>query len=136
VRIGDSEDAVRRALGPPKVLKRGFLRYCLEGGGRYVVGELGDRSGDPGSSSGERVAMVLSTSRVFRYGRVRPGARLPRARRGLRRRFRYGNVTVYSRRRSPVLVGVRGRRVRYVAVRERRALKGARALRTYLRRAG
>src|SRR3954467_15056516 len=105
VRIGDGEDAVRRALGPPTLIKRGFLRYCLEGGGRYVVGQLGDRSGDLGSSSTEPVAMVLSTSRAFRYGRVRPGSRLPRRVRGLRRRFRYGNVTVWSRRRSAVLVG-------------------------------
>jgi hypothetical protein len=139
VRIGDNEDNVRRALGPPSLIKRGFLRYCLTGGGRFVVGELGDRSGDPGQSSDERVAMVLSTSRAFSYGRLRPGARLPRSRRaraGLRRRFRYGNVTVWSRRRSPVLVGVRGSRVRYVAVRERRTLKGRRALATYLKRAG
>src|SRR3954470_9119331 len=32
VRIGDSEDAVRRALGPPALIKRGFLRWCLTGG--------------------------------------------------------------------------------------------------------
>jgi hypothetical protein len=135
VRIGDSEDLVRRSLGPPAVVKRGFLRYCLSDGGRYVVGELGDRSGDLGPSSEERVAMVLSTSRAFRYRGVRPGSRLPHARRGLRRRFRYGDVTVYSRRRSPVLVGVRARKVRFIAVRERGALNGRRPLGTYLHRA-
>src|SRR4051812_41302381 len=135
VRIGDSEDVVRRSLGPPTLLKRGFLRYCLAGGGRFVVGELGDRSGDPGSSSDGRGAMVLSTSRGFRYGKVRPGSRFRRVR-GLRKRFRYGNVAVYSQRRSAVLVGVRARKVRFIAVRNPHALRGRRPLATYLRRAG
>jgi hypothetical protein len=136
VRIGDSEDVVRRSLGPPTLIKRGFLRYCLAGGGRYVVGELGDRSGEPGSSSDERVAMVLSTSRAFRYGKVRPGSSVRRLRGGLRKRFRYGSVTVYSRRRSAVLVGVRARKVRFIAVRDARVLRGKRPLATFLRRAG
>ena len=138
VRIGDSEGAVRRSLGPPTLFKRGFLRYCLAGGGRFVVGQTPDRSGEDAALD-ERTVVVLSTSRAFRYGKVRPGTGLRALRKRLRRarrQFRYGNVTVYSRRRSPILIGVRARRVRFIAVRDARAVRGKRSLATYLRRAG
>jgi hypothetical protein len=135
VRIGDSEDVVRRVLGPPTLTKRGFLRYCLAGGGRYVVGQRDDRSGDLGSGAGEPTVMLVSTSRAFRFGKLRPGSSRRRLGR-LRRQFRYGNVTVFGRRRSPLLVGVRHRRVRFIAVRDPRVLRGKRSLAVYLRRAG
>jgi hypothetical protein len=135
VRIGDREDVVRRTLGPPTLIKRGFLRYCLAGGGRYVVGQRIDRSGDLGSATTEPTVMLVSTSRAFRYGKVRPGSSRRKLGR-LRRQFRYGNATVYGRRRSPVLIGVRNRRVRFIAVRDPRVLRGKRSLAVYLRRAG
>src|SRR4051812_17135529 len=70
VRIGDSEDVVRRSLGPPTLIKRGFLCYCLAGGGRYVVGQRSDRSGDFGAGGDEKTVMLVSTSRAFSYGKV------------------------------------------------------------------
>ena len=139
VQLGDSEAVVRRALGPPRLIKRGFLRYCLAGGGRYVVGQRDDRSGDFGTAAERPTVMVVSTSRAFRYGKVRPGSSLRALRKRLRRarrQFRYGNVTVYARRRSPVLIGVRRRRIRFIAVRDPGALRGKRSLAAYLRRAG
>src|SRR4051794_26809046 len=48
IRIGDTETAVRRSLGPPRGVRRGFLRYCVRGGGEYLVGQREDRSGDFG----------------------------------------------------------------------------------------
>src|SRR5919109_2697852 len=83
-RLGDSEAYARRALGPPFEVKRGFLRWCVVGGGRYLVGQSSDRSGDFGTGSSDPAVMLLSTSRAFRYRGVGPGSSLRR----LRRRFR------------------------------------------------
>jgi len=41
---------VRGELGPPGSVKRGFLRYCVSGGGSLLVGQPGDRSGTLGSN--------------------------------------------------------------------------------------
>ena len=43
----------------------GFLRYCLRGGGRLMVGELEDRSGELGESPDARVVLLLTTSPVL-----------------------------------------------------------------------
>ncbi len=82
---------------------------------------------------------MLSTTRSSGYRRVTPGARLRTLRRrlrGERRLLRYGNTTVWlAGRRSPVLFGLRRGRVRFVAVRDVRAVQGKPALRGYLSRA-
>ena len=49
VALGLREDAVRSELGPPDAVKRGFLRYCVTGGGAFLVGQPGDRSGTFGT---------------------------------------------------------------------------------------
>jgi hypothetical protein len=138
IRLGDDESTARRSLGPPLAVKRGFLRWCVIGGGRYLVGQSSDRSGELGSGSSERAVLLLSTSRSFRYRGVGVGSSV----RGLRRRLRrarrvagYGKTRVWvARPRSRVLFGVRGRRVRFIAVRDRRAVRGRRGLRRYLSR--
>jgi hypothetical protein len=138
VRIGDDESAARRSLGPPLGVKRGFLRWCVIGGGRYLVGEESDRSGELGAGSSERAVLLLSTSRVFRYRGVGAGSsvrRLRRVFRRARRSVRYGKTRVWlARPGSRVLFGVRGRRVRFLAVRDRQAVRGKRGLRRYLAR--
>jgi hypothetical protein len=135
LRIGDGEDAARRALGPPRSVKRGWLRWCVEGGGRLLAGQRGDRSGELGEGGQRRTVMALTTSPAFRYRGVGVGSplrTLPQARLALRR----GRTAVYlARPRSALLVGVRRGRVRWLAVRDRRAVRGKRSLRTYLRRA-
>jgi hypothetical protein len=57
---------VRAKLGAPAELRRGFLRYCADGGGVYLVGQRRDRSGDLGSDPKARTVMVLSTSPALR----------------------------------------------------------------------
>jgi hypothetical protein len=135
LRIGDSEEEARRALGPPRRVKRGFLRWCVEGGGRLLAGQRGDRSGELGAGGPRRTVIAFTTSPAFRYRGARPGVRrraLPRARRA----FRLGRTAVYvARRRPAVILGVRGGRVRFLAVRDRAAVRGRRSLRGYLRRA-
>jgi hypothetical protein len=139
LRIGDSEDQARRALGPPRAVKRGWLRWCVEGGGRLLAGQRGDRSGELGEGGPRRTLIALTTSRAFRHRGIGPGATLRALRRALpraRRALRYGRTAVFlTRRRSPILLGVRRARVRFVAVRDRRALRGRSVLRSYLSRA-
>jgi hypothetical protein len=140
VRLGQTEAQVRRALGPPETVKRGFLRYCVQGGGSYEVGQSEDRSGDLGEGGDERTVMVLSTSKRFRHKRVGPGTSKRTFRRRLkhsRRLFRMGKTQVYlARTRSRVLFGVRGRRVTFVAVRDRKVAPDKGRVASFLRRAG
>jgi hypothetical protein len=138
-RIGDSEAQLRRALGPPRRVRRGFLRWCVHRGGRFLAGQRSDRSGDLGEGSTERTVLLISSSRAFRFRGVGPGApgralkrRLPRAV-GLVREAR--TRLFLARPGSRVLFGVRQGRVRYLGVRNKRALRSKRALKRYLRRA-
>jgi hypothetical protein len=137
-RIGDSEAELRRALGPPRRVKRGFLRWCVDKGGRFLAGQRSDRSGDFGEGSNERTVLLVTTSRRFRYRGVGPGTHEP----GLRRLPKARVLTVEGRTRvfvakpgSPIIVGVRQGIVRYIGVRNKRAFHNKRVLRRYLRRA-
>ena len=138
VALGETERQVRERLGPPVRVHRGFLRYCQEGGGKYLVGVAGDRSGDLGTGSDERVLMVLATNPAYRARRVAYGARASTVRRSYRRAvrlFRQGRTVVYATaRRSGVLIGVRKGRVRFLAVYDRRAGRGRAAVAELLRR--
>ena len=122
VALGARDGDVRARLGDPKVVRRGFLRYCVDGGGVLLVGQPGDRSGELGSDPDARTVLLLSTAVGVHAGRVHPGSRVPRA---ARRVARLKHVRVV-RLRSGVLAGVRGKRVRWVAVSARRkGLRGA-----------
>jgi hypothetical protein len=137
VRIGSSEAKVRSLLGNPSRVKRGFLRWCVKGGGRFLVGQRQDRSGNLGSGAEERTVALYTSARGFRYRRVGPGARL----RTLKRRFkrarrlgRVGRTRIYAARpRSRVLFGVRRKRVRWIMVRSR-GIRSRRAIKTFVRR--
>jgi hypothetical protein len=138
-RLGDSEAELRRGLGPPRRVSRGFLRWCVDRGGRFLAGQRGDRSGDLGEGSSEQAVLLLSTSRAFRFRGVSPGVgvralkrRLPRAV-GLVKEAR--TRVFLARPGSRVILGVRGGRVRYVGVRNKRAVGTKRALKRYLQRA-
>jgi hypothetical protein len=122
VAVGAREPDVRSRLGEPARVHRGFLRYCLEGGGKYAVGFAGDRSGEAGAGD-ERAQMVLTTSRGYSWRGLRPGARPPRGRLGPRvmRRGRSGAVHRPAR---GLLVGVRRGRVSFLAVHARGARVG------------
>ena len=139
VRIGDTESDVRRTLGPPGEIRRGFLRYCLTSGGRYVVGQHEDRSGPFREGDVERTVMIVGTNKAYRYRGVGPGTHVRTMKRRLRRSrfaFRYGGTRLYvASRGSSVMFGVRRRRVRFVAVRNRLTVRGRRGVAVLLRRA-
>src|SRR3954447_17734580 len=138
IRLGDDETTARRSLGPPTGVKRGFLRWCVLGGGRYLMGESSDRSGEFGAGSSEHAVMLVSSCRAFRYRGVGPGTsvrRLRRVFRHVRRVTRYRHTRVWiARPRSRVLFGVRARRVRFIAVRDRAVVRGRRGIARYLSR--
>ena len=122
VRLGDGAARVRALLGAPARTHLGFLRYCLRGGGKFLVGQR----------------MILTTSRGYRLGGIARGTsgrrflrRFPHARPVLHQ----GLTQVFALARgSNVLVGIRAGRVRFLAVYERRALARRSALAAVLRR--
>lgn len=139
VRLRTSDAAVRGALGDPLRVHRGFLRYCLTGGSKYLVGLRSDRSGSPGVSSDDPVVMVLTTHRAYRHRGIGRGSSLralrralPRARR-LMRRGRSGEVWL-ARPRSAVVLGVRSGRVTFLAVHDSAAIRSRSALGRHLTR--
>ncbi len=87
VTLGMPEGTVRNVLGPPVRIHRGFLRYCVRGGGKQLIGFPGDRSGERGAA---RTTARRSCSRPTRRcgpaasaagEPVRAAPGLPRARR-------------------------------------------------------
>jgi hypothetical protein len=82
--------------------------------------------------------LLLSSSRAFRYRGVGPGSPEPRLERLPRAKVLTveGNTRVFAARPgSRVILGVRQGRVRYIGIRNKRAVRSTSALRRYLRRA-
>jgi hypothetical protein len=131
VALGDREASVRRRLGPPHQIRRGFLHWCARGGGDLRAGERQDRSGDLGTGDHERMVVVLATARRWTFDGVRPGARNVWP--GTQPLMHYDDLTVYAHR--GVLAGVRAHHVRYLAVFDGHVIKSRSSLRTFLRRA-
>jgi hypothetical protein len=65
VRLGMRDGRVRSKLGDPREVRRGFLRYCADGGGKLLVGQRNDRSGDLGSDPKARTVIVVTTARAL-----------------------------------------------------------------------
>jgi len=136
IELGVSEPQVRQALGPPQRIRAGFLHYCEQGAGKYLIGFL------PGTrlarTSG--AVMVLTTNAGYETGGVGRAVaagvfhrRFPRARFLLRQ----ARTRVFALRAgSPVIVGLRRGRVRFLAVYDRRAISTRARLARTLRRAG
>ncbi len=136
VTLGMAESKVWAQIGTPVRVQRGWLRYCLQGGGKELVGIPGDRSGLEGGPSEEPVVFLLTTARVHTARGVGRGA----SRRSMRRAFPHarslfvqGKTRVY-RLRPGVLAGVRAGRVRFLAVYDPKKVRRAPALRDWLRR--
>jgi hypothetical protein len=142
VALGAGERVVRGELGPPEAVKRGFLHYCVTGGGQLLIGQPGDRSGALGSGGDARTVMLATNSPAFtlvgRHGRLTRvtgstgslRAAFPRAR-GMRRVH-----GAYVWRVSKQLLALTSRgHVRYLVAYTPTAIGGQRALMDYLKRA-
>lgn len=97
VTLGMRDADVRARLGAPRAVRRGFLRYCADGGGRLLVGQRADRSGDLGSDPDAKTVIVVATAKAVR-------ARTPR-------RSRRG-VLIGRHRRWVAVTRLRGKRLR------------------------
>jgi hypothetical protein len=128
ITLGRREDSVRAELGSPGAVERGYLRYCVAGGGSYLVGEHGDRSGTLGANGTKPALILATTARGFIYGHLHVGSRLT----GHGRRVRRGLVALRLRR--GVLALVSHRRVQELVVYNPRAITNWRNLRGFLRR--
>jgi hypothetical protein len=131
VRVGTTDRQVQQLLGTPPSTGRGFLRYCLIGGGSFLVGVGNDG----------RAAMLLTDGRAFQLQGVRVGTLERNLRGGWTRatlRLHVGSTRVYAlNKRSGVLTGVRGGRVRWLAVYDRSSVRTLSGLAGYvLRSAG
>jgi hypothetical protein len=133
VSLGETEAQIRGRLGAPDDVLRGTLRWCAARGGRYVVAERGDRSGDLGSDDGAPAVLLLTTDPGFGTRGVRAGSRASALRRAFPRSrslTRVGRTRLVALRPPAGLVaGVRGGRVRFLAVYDRSALRTAAAVR-------
>ena len=97
LRLGVMRSRAESSLGPPARRMRGFARWCLMDGGKFMA-----------HFRGGRADFLLTTSRGFDYRGLRVGS----AERGARRIRRFRTWTL--------VIGVRKKRVTYLAVASQR----------------
>ena len=135
LRIGQKRVTLARRSGQPNVAKTRVLRWCVRGGGEVRAAlDSRRRAGLVATTSRRhraRGARRVGRSRNVRVGNSTKRARLayPNARRLARGLYRTG-------RRNRVVFGVKGGRVRFIAVADRRTGKTARRLVKALRQVG
>jgi hypothetical protein len=111
VRLGMTRKRLARRVPAPRHRSAHAWRWCVVGGGTVRA-----------AFAHRRVALVATTAPGHKLGGLAPGRHV--ARRGI------------SRAAAHRLVGVRGRRVRWIAVTSRRAIHRPALRRSYLRAAG
>jgi hypothetical protein len=136
--LGELETVLRERLGEPAAVERGYLRYCLRGGGALFAGVPGDRSGERGVSSTGAVRVLLTTSRSPRLRGIGVGATLARVQRAFPALVGRagGAVTTWHKPspRSPYLLAVRRGRVRALGVYATERIRSRAALAAWLAR--
>ncbi len=139
VALGDPESRVRDALGEPNLIRRGFLRWCLQAGGSLRAGNAADRSGNGGRGNDPTLVLV-TTSPAYSLRGIHSGSTLRALRRafsGEQPAFTAANARVWLLApRGGLVAGVRGGKVTYLGVYDRTKVRGRVALRTMLQRGG
>jgi hypothetical protein len=128
VRLRYTRARVGKRIGPPGKTRRGVLRYCVKGGGSGLVAF--DKKG--------RVRFAATTGKYHRRLKIGRGSTVKSLRKRFGSRLRTvstGILRVRTGTSRGMIFGVRGKRVRYVAIVDG-SLRKKRALRTQLRRAG
>jgi hypothetical protein len=125
VKLGYRSSTVASKLGLPGKRRKGVWRYCVRGGGKFIVV----------FSKRKRALFIASTARRHHRGPAHPGISLRRLKRiyrhkGLRR------VRSDVRRVGPIVYGVRRKRVRYVGIASKALRRSRRLLVRYHKRAG
>jgi hypothetical protein len=137
VALGAAESGLREALGAPNLIRRGFLRWCLQAGGSLRAGNAADRSGDSGQGD-DPTLVALTTSPAYSLRGIHAGSTLRALRRafaGERPAFTAANARVWLLRRG-LVAGVLGGKVTYLAVYDAAKVRDRRSLRTLLQRGG
>jgi hypothetical protein len=130
-KVGDRSSTVARRYGLPSRRKRGVWRYCVRGGGKFIAV----------FSKRKRVVFLATTARRHKRGRLHPGSRLRSVSRAYHGRGVHrvrGRVLVVrkGKKNRNLVFGVRGRRVRYIAVVNTKLRRSARQLIRLHKRAG
>lgn len=123
---------IEEKLGPPDTTRRHTDRFEVAGGGELRVGWRG-------TSLDRRVAAILVTSPSYSLRGAPIGARARAARNRLKAKpaFRLGSFRVFearARRPSRILIAVRGGKIAWIAIANKRAFPRQRGLRRTLRR--
>ena len=136
VALGMPESKVWAALGSPLRVKRGFLRFCLEGGRKMLVGMRNARSGE-GDPGDDPALFLLTTHERLQARGVGRGA----SRGALREAFPkleewFVMGTTHYMRLGPagLLAGVKQGRVRNLVVYDVKQVRTRRAVQDWLRR--
>jgi hypothetical protein len=130
-KLGNRGSTLATRYGLPSRRKRGVWRYCVRGGGTVIAV----------FSKRKRVVFLATTARGHKRGRLHPGSLLRSLRRHYGRRgvrTVRGQVIVVRRGKTNrnLVYGVRGTRVRYVAVVDRSILRKPSLLIRYHTKAG
>jgi hypothetical protein len=138
-RLGLSRKRLHDRLGDPHSTKRRVDRWCVIGGATLKVGYLRDAARRARTKGGRVVALVRTTARGHAVRRVGPGSPRRRAERrlALEYRFQVGGTRVFEAHRAGgrrLFAGVRGARVRWLALAHRQRLQRGPVLRRSLRR--
>jgi hypothetical protein len=140
VRIGMTPREVRKQLGPPRNHKNFTQRWCLTGGSTLSVYFHNRNRDDPGAGAPRGAALIRSDNPGFELEGIGVGSRVRHAisRLGLERRFRVGHTDVYTgpaERRRLLVVGIRGERVRWLALADPNRVPGEQRLQHAVRAA-
>ena len=127
VRLGMTRKALARRLPAPRRKTRRSWRWCVKGG-KGAVSAAFAKSG--------RVALVATTASRRRKRSVSAGTSTRRLRRRYPHRTAVGRAIVRAGPHSTRIFGIRGGKVRYVAVARARTIARPTLLRGYLRDAG
>jgi hypothetical protein len=127
VRLGMTRKALARRVPAPRRKTKRSWRWCVKGG-KGTVSAAFAKSG--------RVALVATTAARGGARTVSPGSSTARLRRRYPQRTTVGRRIVRAGPHSNRIFGIRGGRVRYVAVIAPRTVARPRLLRGYLRAAG
>src|SRR3954451_2000419 len=128
---GNRSSRIASRYGLPGRRKAGVWRYCVKGGGKFIAV----------FSKRKRLLFLATTAKGYKRGKLHPGSLLRTLRRSYRgralRRVRGQVIVVRKGKANRNLVfGVRGRRIRYIAVVDRSILRKASQLIKFHKRAG
>jgi hypothetical protein len=127
IRLGMTRKALARRLPAPRRKTKRSWRWCVKGGKGSLSAAF--------SKSG-RVTLVATTAARSGKRNVLPGSSTAQLRRRYPRRQTLGRSIIRAGARSSRIFGVRGGKVRYLAVASPRTIARRKLLRGYLRSAG